>query len=92
MLYLIGFPFLGYYVLKKQQGKFGNDQALFRYGMFISGYREGFYHWESVVASRKAVFIGSSIFSATAAVFVHFSNAASLFVAGRRPGATDPER
>ena len=65
MLYLIGFPFLGYYVLEKQQGKFGNDQALFRYGMFISGYREGFYHWESVVASRKAVFIGSSIFLST---------------------------
>jgi len=65
MIYLLGFPFIGYYILKKQKGKFGNDETLYRYGMFISGYREGYYHWESIVAFRKALFIGSSIFLST---------------------------
>jgi hypothetical protein len=69
ILYILGFPLLSVFAMfggqRNTKGKVGkkekwDDRSLFRYSMFLNGYRVDKFYWECVIALRKSLvtFIG----------------------------------
>ena len=63
LLYVIGLPSMGIYFLFQVREVLDHDKhAKFRYSVLLVGYRPSTYYWEGVIAIRKALVIGTSVF------------------------------
>ena len=63
ILYVVGLPVFGIYLLHKVRKRLDHDKhQKFRYSVLLVGYRSSTYYWEGVIAVRKALVIGTSVF------------------------------
>ena len=69
VLYVFGFPLISLLVLKRHKGKVLSDEVLYRYSMFLNGYREEYLFWECIISLRKALLTFVSVFFAQMGVF-----------------------
>jgi predicted outer membrane repeat protein len=70
IVYIFGFPMLSIVFLKKNSGKKISDQSMYRYSMFLNGYRPERFFWECIIALRKAVVTFVSVFFVQMGVFL----------------------
>ena len=62
VIWVIGMPLFIFVVLESHRRSKHNDKIRFRYGMLMEGYEDDYFYWESVIASRKMMIIGVSVF------------------------------
>ena len=62
VVWVIGMPVFIFIVLESHRKSKHNDKVRFRFGMLMEGYEDEYFYWESVIASRKMLIIGVSIF------------------------------
>ena len=62
VVWVIGMPLFIFVVLESHRREKHNDKVRFRYGMLMEGYEDAYFYWESVIASRKMMVIGVSVF------------------------------
>ena len=71
VVYIIGLPLMTFVAISKQSKRAKrSDKVRFRYGLFTDGYKRNRLWWETVVAVRKAILIGISVFLSTYGVMV----------------------
>ena len=63
-------PVFIFVVLESHRKQKHNDEIRFRYGMLMEGYEDEYFYWESVIASRKMLVIGVSVFMSSYTVDV----------------------
>ena len=68
IVWVIGMPLYIFVVLESHRREKHNDKIRFRYGMLMEGYDDDYFFWESVIASRKMLVIGVSIFMSSYSV------------------------
>ena len=63
LLYVIGLPLIGVLLLSRVRNVLDHDKhSKFRYSVLLVGYRSETFYWEAVVAVRKTLIIGTSVF------------------------------
>jgi hypothetical protein len=62
IIWVVGMPLFIFIVLEAHRKEKHNDKIRFRYGMLMEGYEDEYFYWESVIASRKMMVIGVSVF------------------------------
>ena len=62
LIWVVGMPLFIYIRLILSKEIKHHDVIRFRYGMLMQGYEDEYYHWESVIATRKMLIIGVSVF------------------------------
>jgi N-acetylneuraminic acid mutarotase len=81
VLYILGFPLLSIFALKQNSGDKMSDQAMYRYSMFLNGYRPETFFWECIIALRKASVTFVSVFFSQQGVFTQtYVGIIALFV------------
>ena len=70
IIWVIGMPLFIFVVLESHRKDKHNDKIRFRYGMLMEGYEDELFYWESVIASRKMLVIGVSVFLSSYSVDV----------------------
>jgi uncharacterized membrane protein YjfL (UPF0719 family) len=62
IVWVVGMPLFIFVVLESHRREKHNDVVRFRFGMLMEGYEDDYFYWESVIASRKMMVIGVSVF------------------------------
>lgn len=69
ILYIFGFPLISLFAIRWHKNNW-TDRAVYRYSMFLDGYKPEIYYWETLVAIRKAVIIATSVFLSSLGVYI----------------------
>ena len=69
VLYVFGFPLVSLFAIRWHKNNW-TDRAVYRYSMFLDGYKPEIYYWEAFVAIRKAVIIATSVFLSSLGVYI----------------------
>jgi hypothetical protein len=63
IVWIIGFPLVSIFVLFWHKGQW-TDRSLYRYAMFLNGYKPEHFFWECIIAIRKATLTFVSVYFA----------------------------
>merc|ERR1711998_396393 len=75
VLYVLGFPLVSIFAMfgsssgKKMEQKW-DDKALYRYSMFLNGYRVEKFYWECIVALRKSAVTFVGVYFSVMGVYI----------------------
>ena len=75
ILYVVGFPLISIFAMfgsssgKKLEQKW-DDKALYRYSMFLNGYRVEKFYWECIVALRKSAVTFVGVYFSVMGVYI----------------------
>jgi hypothetical protein len=75
ILYVVGFPLISIFAMfgsssgKKLEEKW-DDKALYRYSMFLNGYRVEKFYWECIVALRKSTVTFVGVYFSVMGVYI----------------------
>ena len=62
LIWVVGMPLFIYVRLTLHKQIIHQDKIRFRYGMLMQGYEDEYFSWEAIIATRKMLVIGISVF------------------------------